>query len=75
MGMASIVLLLNTSISRTLLIRVYFRLKTNQNERPTTYEDILVSPAIRSLQNTITDAERELVRSVIENISVASEEI
>ena len=51
-----------------------FRLKTQQNERPRTYEDIQESPAMKSLPEEITTEESEMVRNVIAHIPVILEE-
>jgi hypothetical protein len=45
-------------------------LRIRQADRPTTYDEIQVSPAIRSLPAEITDGETEMVKNVIANIPV-----
>ena len=51
-----------------------FRLKTQQNERPRTYEDIQESAAMKSLPDEITIGENEMVRTVIAHIPVIPDE-
>jgi hypothetical protein len=52
---------------------VSFRLKEQQADRPATYDDILASPAMRSVPVEITNGEAEMAKKVIEHIARTSE--
>jgi mitogen-activated protein kinase kinase 3 len=59
-----------TNLSTELQQLVVWLLRIRQADRPTTYDEIQVSPAIRSLPAEITDGETEMVKNVIANIPV-----
>lgn len=57
-----------------IFIELLFSLKTKQVERPTTYDDIQMSPAMKSLPPDITKEESEMVDIVIAHIPVAMDD-
>jgi serine/threonine protein kinase len=52
---------------------VIWLLKEQQADRPATYDDILASPAMRSVPVEITNGEAEMAKKVIEHIARTSE--
>lgn len=51
-------------------IDLQIRLKTKQEDRPATYDEIQASPAMKSLPEGITKEETEMVQKVIANIPI-----
>ena len=53
---------------------VVSRLKIKQADRPSTYDEIQASPAMKSLPSEITNEETVMVRNVIANIPLAPDD-